>query len=213
MTPEQPDSICFDETEPSLMEWTDILKLGRAIVSQLDLDESDILSRWMAFRLAELINQTDTDESMQDVVSDLILDLWHRRSHWPNGWPPTRISSQMAWLFPSEQQRQQTSEQRRDQLMRRVIENMTEEYRFWLSLVSDNDLLLTPAEEAMLAIEPVVSQRIMQRLIELSDRPETEQGDAAATERLESIFGVRRTLLQSLLDTDASEVSTESDAI
>ena len=63
MTQKQQESICSDETEPSLTKWTDTSKLGRAIVSQLSIDEYNTLGRWMAFRLAELLDRGDSEDS------------------------------------------------------------------------------------------------------------------------------------------------------
>jgi len=100
MTQEQPESTCSDETEPSMTEWAAISQLGQAIISQLNISEHDTLGCWMAHRLAELINQAETDESVKEPVTDLVLRIWQLRSDWPNGWPPATVKSQLGWLFP-----------------------------------------------------------------------------------------------------------------
>jgi hypothetical protein len=68
--------------------------LGKQIVNELGLDNSvDTLARWMAHRVAELIERaehTSTDEE-RDLArrecSDLIIRLWERRTQWPYGRP------------------------------------------------------------------------------------------------------------------------------
>lgn len=71
-----------------------ILDLGRRIVEQLRLDqEADILSRWMAYYVAELIHgiETANDESRASQLSkcaDAILELWKYRATLPRGGRP-----------------------------------------------------------------------------------------------------------------------------
>ena len=136
MTQEQPGYTYSGKMEPSLTEWADISKLGRAIVSQLSIDEHDTLGRWMAYRLAELLNQGDSDDSEKEAAADLVLRIWRLRSDWPNGWPPAAVARQLAWLFPPERHQSQQPVDSKDRLMHTVTDELTKEYRFWLRLAS-----------------------------------------------------------------------------
>ncbi len=69
--------------------------MGEAIVHELGLANSnDTLGRWMAHRIAELMQRADaaSDDAVRELTrkeaSDLILRLWSHRSSWPRGWPP-----------------------------------------------------------------------------------------------------------------------------
>lgn len=73
----------------------DVVRLGETIVAELGLENSnDTLGRWMAHRLAELMERADA--AMEDAdrevarkgATDLVLQLWNHRSSWPHGWPP-----------------------------------------------------------------------------------------------------------------------------
>jgi chorismate-pyruvate lyase len=73
--------------------------LGKRIVQELGLDNSvDTLGRWMAHRVAELIEraehtQAETDkEAAKNECTDLILKLWERRYNWPHGQPLAEIA-------------------------------------------------------------------------------------------------------------------------
>lgn len=75
--------------------WSDVVALGDRIVRDLGLDEStDTLGRWMAHRVAELIDGANTargNDARARAATDateLILRLWAHRSNWPEGWPP-----------------------------------------------------------------------------------------------------------------------------
>jgi hypothetical protein len=69
--------------------------LGDRIVRDLALDEStDTVGRWMAHRVAELIDAAKKARGnaararAAADATDLILRLWAHRSNWPKGWPP-----------------------------------------------------------------------------------------------------------------------------
>lgn len=71
------------------------MSLGETIVQELGLENSnDTLGRWMAHRLAELMERAeqateDADrEAARKEATDLVLRLWDHRSSWPHGWPP-----------------------------------------------------------------------------------------------------------------------------
>lgn len=68
----------------------DILKLGKKLISELELDvRVKTLSRWMAHYLAELMSTIDTTESETDKIKlkkeccDLILELWQIKDRLP----------------------------------------------------------------------------------------------------------------------------------
>jgi hypothetical protein len=85
-----------------LRAWGDVVRLGQTIVAELGLEQSnDTLGRWMAHRLAELINRAESakieseKEAVRKSVSDLIIALWDHRASWPEGWPP-RVTAALA---------------------------------------------------------------------------------------------------------------------
>lgn len=67
----------------------DVLELGRTIVRQLELSQrGNVLARWMAHHLAELINATENSEraakqDAEDRAVELILKLWASRRDLP----------------------------------------------------------------------------------------------------------------------------------
>ncbi|HEX4438015.1 MAG TPA: hypothetical protein VH061_14600 [Solirubrobacteraceae bacterium] len=78
--------------------------MGERIVEQMGLKTStDTLARWMAHRVAELIEQADeSNEEAKREAASLILRLWARRSAWPQGWPPPKTSEVLRRLEPPE---------------------------------------------------------------------------------------------------------------
>jgi hypothetical protein len=67
-----------------------ILKLGKKLISELELDDTrNTLSRWMAHYLAELITSIKTTESETDKIKlekeccNLILELWQMKDRLP----------------------------------------------------------------------------------------------------------------------------------
>lgn len=74
--------------------------MGQRIVRELDLEDSnDTLGRWMAHRIAQLMQRADearNDEEREETQSecaDLILRVWSRRSVWPHGQPLAEVAS------------------------------------------------------------------------------------------------------------------------
>jgi len=68
----------------------EIIKLGKKIVSELELDSSnDTLSRWMAHYLSELIYNAENEESikvkkrLEKECCEVIIKLWKNRDHVP----------------------------------------------------------------------------------------------------------------------------------
>ena len=162
----------------------------------------DTLGHWMAYRLAELISQAETDDSAKEAATDLVLRLWRLRSDWPNGWPPAAVASQLGWLFPPDDRRTRRPVGSKKRLMRAVTASLTKEYRFWLSLASQRGLKLTHAEETILAAEPTATRNMMRWLMELDNQRETEPTAPEANEKLESIFRDRRSLLPDRFGSD-----------
>lgn len=74
--------------------------MGQRIVRELGLEDSnDTLGRWMAHRIAELMERAEqaddkeTKEKSRRECTDLILRVWSRRSGWPYGQPLSRMAS------------------------------------------------------------------------------------------------------------------------
>ena len=71
-----------------------ILKLGRKLTHELNLDDSvDTLGRWMAHYIAELIQDAETASEEERLVkmqacNDAILRLWQHRHVLPDGSRP-----------------------------------------------------------------------------------------------------------------------------
>jgi hypothetical protein len=68
--------------------------LGRRIHEQLQRSsDDDLLSAWVATRLAELMTRVEqgTDPSAARECTSLILELWEKRASWPVGWPPEDV--------------------------------------------------------------------------------------------------------------------------
>jgi hypothetical protein len=71
---------------------SEVLDLGRAIVSELGLDErNDVLARWMAHDVAAKISAADAPDATEETraaCADAILKLWAHRRDWPEGKRP-----------------------------------------------------------------------------------------------------------------------------
>ncbi|WP_051054228.1 hypothetical protein [Fibrella aestuarina] len=85
--------------------------MGQTIAHELKVVEgSNILGRWMAHRVAELMDRAEAAasdverEAAKKECSDLILNLWQKRNCWPNGGPFTTLYPTFKRLFqpPSE---------------------------------------------------------------------------------------------------------------
>lgn len=86
----------------------DVLALGRRIVEESGLaDSNDTLGRWIAHRIAELMQTAEhgrtaaAREAAKRDVDYLILRLWRQRSSWPNGWPPKASAAVLQELEPA----------------------------------------------------------------------------------------------------------------
>lgn len=73
--------------------------MGHRIVRELGLEDSnDTLGRWIAHRIAQLMQKADEAKNDEDrekarnQCADLILRVWSRRSGWPYGQPMERLA-------------------------------------------------------------------------------------------------------------------------
>lgn len=84
------------------------MSLGELIVEQLGLQTStDTLSRWMAHRVAELVQQAEEgNHDAKKEAAELITSLWERRSAWPRGWPPPETTQAVRRLTASTERHQ-----------------------------------------------------------------------------------------------------------
>jgi hypothetical protein len=85
------------ETEAS-KPWLETVRLGQKIAHELGLDHTNnLLSRWMAHRVAELMERAKNAPSEEECevarreCGELIMSLWERRMDWPQGGPLTHI--------------------------------------------------------------------------------------------------------------------------
>jgi hypothetical protein len=81
-------------------QYVEVVKLGMRIVQELGLDDSvDTLGRWIAHRIAELIERSQhlrTKMEREDAkreCTDLVLRVWERRKYWPHGQPLGELST------------------------------------------------------------------------------------------------------------------------
>jgi hypothetical protein len=79
--------------------WTATVTLGQRLVKELGLDDGvDTLGRWMAHRVAELMQQAEQaetqveKESAKKECSELILRIWERRASLPYGRPLAEVA-------------------------------------------------------------------------------------------------------------------------
>lgn len=87
------------------------MELGRAIVDQLEIDHrGEVLDKWMAHHLAELIKAAETSEGKarqeaEDRAVELILKLWANRRALPGAADPVKgyrnAINVLAAMFPS----------------------------------------------------------------------------------------------------------------
>jgi hypothetical protein len=67
----------------------EVLELGKILVKDLQLDQSDILGRWMAHHVAELLgsvqgNKKNPDKDHNEKIENTITRLWAKRSLFQN---------------------------------------------------------------------------------------------------------------------------------
>lgn len=80
--------------------------MGERIVEEFGLGTStDTLGRWMAHRIAELMDCAERvpagaeGEAARRACSDLIIKLWERRSYWPHGRPLAEVAGLLKTLI------------------------------------------------------------------------------------------------------------------
>ncbi|XAZ81792.1 hypothetical protein A6C57_26740 (plasmid) [Fibrella sp. ES10-3-2-2] len=93
-------------------QWVAIAHLGQQIIHELDLtEEPSILGRWMAQRIAELMQrvETNSDKNQQELAAkectELILTIWEKRNTWPSGGPVAHTYPTLRRLFRPANQR------------------------------------------------------------------------------------------------------------
>ena len=83
------------------------MELGKRIVQELQLeDNSNLLTHWMAYRIAELIDKVEKIESeskseletTKQECTDLILKVWEKHNSWSKGQPLGQIITSLQEL-------------------------------------------------------------------------------------------------------------------
>ena len=168
----------------------------------------------MAFRLAELLDRAEADNSAVEAATDLVLRIWRSRSDWPNGWPPTTVRNQLGWLFPPDRTQPREALGVKERMMRTVVDELTKEYRFWLRFACSHGFELTRDEQVILATEPTSTQDLIRELMALGLHDDPEPTEIRVDEEMESLFRTRRSLLHDVLQStdDETPLDTESDS-
>jgi hypothetical protein len=161
----------------------------------------------MAFRVAELLERGEDDESTRAEITETILKVWGHRWSWPEGWPPVSVRPHLGWLLP-QHHNSPSSEDTRAQFMKRVANALSDEYRFWLwassSAAGDAD------DDSWADFEPWTpwtERQFIRRLNELTRLADARRGDSTGDEdpqpdmetearnELNSLLRTRRSLL------------------
>lgn len=109
-------------------------------MTQLGLDTTtDTLSRWLAHRVAELIEQGEKDEARRADAADLILRLWERRGAWPQGWPPPAMARVLRWLDPNPRTAEGSPSSPWASRLARVEDALRREFTVWVTLALLDD--------------------------------------------------------------------------
>ena len=157
----------------------------------------------MAFRVAELLQAGEQDESVRDEVTATILQVWDHRHSWPDGWPPEPARQQLPWLFASDYEDPTEHRSEDVQFMRRVAWALTDEYRFWmwaarLQTASDDDRW----ETTLLGHTSWQERQFIRRLNQLGSVPVSGSRGASpqpheqvAKQELNQLLRARRALL------------------
>ena len=175
----------------------------------------------MSYRIAELLNRGDEDESVRAEITETVLKLWAHRHSWPEGWPPASARRQVSWLFgPALNQRPRPADPKAE-FMRRVVSALSDEYVFWLWAASatagheDGD-----SWETFESYTPWSEQRVIRKLNEMSRRATVGTSDDAISGRvapegdpghrfrtaLDTLIRARRSLLPDALKLARDEV-------
>ncbi|QUC62922.1 hypothetical protein IOD14_42620 [Streptomyces sp. A2-16] len=129
----------------------DTFALGLRITTELGGDDSTLLSRWMALRIAQLMRDVEEadDASVREEAArtceDLVLRVWEARSNWPQGWPPESARQVVSGLEePSPWRRARMPEQDDDvswwTVLPAALDLLSEEQALWrLTALADVD--------------------------------------------------------------------------
>ncbi len=120
----------------------DTFALGLRITAELGGDDSTLLSRWMALRIAQLMRDVEEaeDASVREEAArtceDLVLRVWEARSNWPQGWPPESARQVVSGLEePSPWRRARVPEQDDDvswwTVLPAALDLLVEEQELW----------------------------------------------------------------------------------
>lgn len=90
--------------------WGEVVQLGQRIVRELKLGrEYDVLSRWMAHRIAELMDRADRSQTAEErevaerECTDLIMRLWAQRASRTHARPLAEIAAFLEQLVSLDQ--------------------------------------------------------------------------------------------------------------
>jgi hypothetical protein len=165
--------------------------LGDEIVRRLGLESStDTLGRWMAHRVAELVEEGTSDESAREDAADLILRCWDRRRSWTSGWPRPGLEDVFSWV-ERDVQVQSEAGWPDDEWTRRLVEvrrSLDEEFRLWARLAVAEERPTVPNLDDAgyfddeLDTDEERAARLLARLVQSADRT-FESLDATATTR------------------------------
>nr|HEX4318155.1 hypothetical protein [Kofleriaceae bacterium] len=120
----------------------ELIELGSQLVAQLDRKD-DLLASWMSHYLAELIDNVgrataDAKPAAQEACAQAILDLWRRRSSWPEKARPfVELEPALRTLASLDVERPTERYYARER--RSAATNTNDETRKWLSFASDVD--------------------------------------------------------------------------
>jgi hypothetical protein len=209
--------------------WGDVVRLGETIVAELGLtDSNDTLGRWMAHRLAELMDRAESAKSQAKreearvAATDLVVRLWDHRAGWPKGWPPKATAALARDVSRYARREEPTGSVWLDSLadLRRLQE---QEREIWTDLGlldfdveserrAAKELIGEAATEEREAIELVIrlwdsaEQGMRESIGEASQSPEARA--EAGIARLKKVDAERRKLRERMLE-EATESESE----
>lgn len=192
-----------------------MIALGERIVEELGLtDSTDTLGRWMAHRLAELLDRAENERSAKAreaaavAASDLVLRIWRHRSAWPRGWPPKSSVAALRALDPPPYERPQPSGSPWLDALPNLDRIQSRERTAWLHLgladlpfddeerwLDDGDVEMTQRERAVL--ERLRKERLagiaqMLTRLEMDELPKTAAGRREAAAALLEQIDIER---------------------
>lgn len=203
------------------------------MVRELGLeDATDTLGRWLAHRLAELLDRSRSEKSQekreeaQKSVEGMIVRLWAHRSHWPQGWPPGDTVNLLAALNAQPTGRREPRSARSPWLV--ALDSLTEVHRrereLWVDLAMA-DLSLAKEKRMLKHLPPGKERETIEKVLqyqtvaashllgliggnELPDDPK-ERG-TKAVKVVEEIERERKLLLEGVLANVGSRAKARS---